>query len=199
MARMSTCWCAARATIGIDLGPNLSVTGSLATILWLTAIRREGEQVSAWTFLRLGAVVMPVALLLAMASLFSCLTEPRPLTHRRACAVAEDSTACARRHTSSTVNPNSRMLTSPGAERRSGRRRARRRGRRRSAASPASRPLRPPAARGPTGGSTLSRYSRGCASNNSQLGIDTQRTAMPVFAQASRRVDDQVRLPIRWR
>lgn len=58
------------ATIGIDLGPNLSVTGSLATILWLTAIRREGEQVSAWTFLRLGAVVMPVALLLAMASLF---------------------------------------------------------------------------------------------------------------------------------
>jgi len=58
------------ATIGIDLGPNLSVTGSLATILWLTAIRREGEHVSAWTFLRLGAVVMPVALLLAMASLF---------------------------------------------------------------------------------------------------------------------------------
>jgi len=58
------------ATIGIDLGPNLSVTGSLATILWLTAIRREGENVSAWTFLRIGAVVMPVALALALASLF---------------------------------------------------------------------------------------------------------------------------------
>lgn len=58
------------ATIGIDLGPNLSVTGSLATILWLTAIRREGQDVSAWAFLRLGAVVMPVALLLAVASLF---------------------------------------------------------------------------------------------------------------------------------
>jgi len=58
------------ATIGIDLGPNLSVTGSLATILWLTAIRREGEHVSAWTFLQFGAVVMPVALLLAVASLF---------------------------------------------------------------------------------------------------------------------------------
>ncbi|MFL6591348.1 MAG: arsenic transporter [Luteimonas sp.] len=59
----------AAATIGIDLGPNLSVTGSLATILWLSAIRREGENVSAWTFLRYGAVVMPVALLLALATL----------------------------------------------------------------------------------------------------------------------------------
>lgn len=28
--------------IGVDLGPNLPVTGSLATILWLAAIRREG-------------------------------------------------------------------------------------------------------------------------------------------------------------
>ncbi|KVH35092.1 hypothetical protein WS88_18745 [Burkholderia cepacia] len=28
--------------IGVDLGPNPSVTGSLATILWLAAIRREG-------------------------------------------------------------------------------------------------------------------------------------------------------------
>jgi arsenical pump membrane protein len=57
--------------IGVDLGPNLSVTGSLATILWLTALRREGLHVSAWAFLRLGAVVMPVALLLALAGLFA--------------------------------------------------------------------------------------------------------------------------------
>ena len=56
-------------TVAVDLGPNLSVTGSLATILWLTAIRREGVDVSAWQFLRLGIVVMPVALLLALAAL----------------------------------------------------------------------------------------------------------------------------------
>src|SRR5579863_7037464 len=31
--------------VGVDLGPNLSVTGSLATILWLMAIRREGLHV----------------------------------------------------------------------------------------------------------------------------------------------------------
>jgi arsenical pump membrane protein len=56
--------------IGVDLGPNLSVTGSLATILWLTALRREGQSVSAWTFLKLGFLVMPPALLLALGAGF---------------------------------------------------------------------------------------------------------------------------------
>jgi len=54
--------------IGVDLGPNLSVTGSLATILWLIALRREGEHVSALRFLKIGCVVMPPALLLALAA-----------------------------------------------------------------------------------------------------------------------------------
>ncbi|MNE63815.1 Arsenical pump membrane protein [compost metagenome] len=52
--------------IGVDLGPNLSITGSLATLLWLVAIRREGEHVSAWRFLRLGLLVMPPALAAAL-------------------------------------------------------------------------------------------------------------------------------------
>lgn len=56
--------------IGIDLGPNLSVTGSLATILWLVALRREGLYVSFWTFLKLGALIMTVALLFALAALW---------------------------------------------------------------------------------------------------------------------------------
>jgi arsenical pump membrane protein len=55
--------------IGVDLGPNLSVTGSLATILWLVALRREDVHVSAWQFLKLGWVVMIPALLLALAAL----------------------------------------------------------------------------------------------------------------------------------
>jgi arsenical pump membrane protein len=54
--------------IGVDLGPNLSVTGSLATILWLAALRREGQHVGAWTFLKLGLVVMPPALILAIGA-----------------------------------------------------------------------------------------------------------------------------------
>jgi arsenical pump membrane protein len=55
--------------VGVDLGPNLSITGSLATILWLTAIRREGEDVTFMAFLARGAIVMPIALLLALAGL----------------------------------------------------------------------------------------------------------------------------------
>ncbi len=54
--------------IGVDLGPNLSVTGSLATILWLTALRREGENVGFWRFLRTGSVVMLPALVLALGA-----------------------------------------------------------------------------------------------------------------------------------
>jgi arsenical pump membrane protein len=52
--------------IGVDLGPNLSVTGSLATILWLIALRREKQTVSVWSFLKVGVVVTPVALVLAV-------------------------------------------------------------------------------------------------------------------------------------
>jgi arsenical pump membrane protein len=51
--------------IGVDLGPNLSVTGSLATVLWLIALRREGEHISGWQFLKTGLLVMPPALFLA--------------------------------------------------------------------------------------------------------------------------------------
>jgi arsenical pump membrane protein len=53
--------------IGVDLGPNLSITGSLATILWLIALRREKIQVSFWDFFRIGVVAMPIALLAALA------------------------------------------------------------------------------------------------------------------------------------
>ncbi|MFN8613969.1 MAG: arsenic transporter [Vulcanimicrobiota bacterium] len=52
--------------IGVDLGPNLAVTGSLATILWLTALRREGERVTSRQFLGVGLRVMLPALLLAL-------------------------------------------------------------------------------------------------------------------------------------
>ncbi|HTV81885.1 MAG TPA: SLC13 family permease [Acidobacteriaceae bacterium] len=55
--------------IGVDLGPNLSVTGSLATILWLIALRREHEEITAWQFLRVGLLVMPISLALALLAL----------------------------------------------------------------------------------------------------------------------------------
>jgi arsenical pump membrane protein len=55
--------------VGVDLGPNLSVTGSLATVLWLIALRREGEKVAGWTFLKSGILAMAPALLLATLAL----------------------------------------------------------------------------------------------------------------------------------
>ena len=55
--------------IGVDLGPNLSVTGSLATILWLIALRRDNAEITGWEFLKIGALAMPVALALALLAL----------------------------------------------------------------------------------------------------------------------------------
>jgi len=49
--------------IGVNLGPNLSVTGSLATILWLIALRREGIAITRKQFFKTGLIVMPIALL----------------------------------------------------------------------------------------------------------------------------------------
>jgi arsenical pump membrane protein len=58
--------------IGTDLGPNLSITGSLATILWLLALRKEKLNVTFWDFLRVGAIVMPVALLVSLGGAILC-------------------------------------------------------------------------------------------------------------------------------
>ena len=52
--------------LGVNLGPNLSVTGSLATILWLIALRREAVEITATEFLKIGIVIMPVSLFLSV-------------------------------------------------------------------------------------------------------------------------------------
>ena len=53
--------------IGVDLGPNLSITGSLATILWLIALRKQKLlDVSFKDFLKIGALCMPTALLASL-------------------------------------------------------------------------------------------------------------------------------------
>ena len=55
--------------VGIDLGPNLTIIGSLSSVLWLIACRREGVAISAWRFVRVGSLAMPVALACAFALL----------------------------------------------------------------------------------------------------------------------------------
>lgn len=56
---------AAAALVGVNVGPNLSATGSLATLLWLSILRRAGVRFSARRFAALGVVATPVALALA--------------------------------------------------------------------------------------------------------------------------------------
>ena len=55
--------------IGVDIGPNLSVTGSLATILWLIALRRENVEMTPGQFFKVGVIAMPAALCLSVLAL----------------------------------------------------------------------------------------------------------------------------------
>jgi arsenical pump membrane protein len=55
---------------GADIGPNLSVVGSLATLIWLNEVRRGGLAVSSWTYLRLGVIATVPAVLAGTAVLF---------------------------------------------------------------------------------------------------------------------------------
>ena len=54
------------ALVAVDLGPNLAVSGSLATLLWLRALRQEGIVVTPGEFARIGACVLAPALIGAM-------------------------------------------------------------------------------------------------------------------------------------
>jgi arsenical pump membrane protein len=47
------------------------VTGSLATILWLIALRRERVQIPAWEFFKIGGIAMPLALIARLLFLWN--------------------------------------------------------------------------------------------------------------------------------
>jgi arsenical pump membrane protein len=53
--------------VGLDIGPNLCVTGSLAWILWLRAARNAGATPSIARATRLGLVAAPLAMVGALA------------------------------------------------------------------------------------------------------------------------------------
>lgn len=53
--------------LGLDLGPNLAVTGSLAAVLWLQAARAAGARPSIATYTRLGIVLVPLTLAATLA------------------------------------------------------------------------------------------------------------------------------------
>jgi arsenical pump membrane protein len=55
--------------IGLNLGPNLFVTGSLAWILWLRAARNAGAEPSIGRAARLGLIVVPMSIAIAVGAL----------------------------------------------------------------------------------------------------------------------------------
>ncbi|MDQ6747880.1 MAG: hypothetical protein M3010_07245, partial [Candidatus Dormibacteraeota bacterium] len=55
--------------IGLNVGPNLAVSGSLAAILWLQVGRAAGSHPSARRFSTIGVVLVPLTLLSAYLAL----------------------------------------------------------------------------------------------------------------------------------
>ena len=59
--------------IGVNVGPNLTYVGSLATLLWRRVLRAEDTDVELGEFLRLGALTVPAALIAATVLLWLAL------------------------------------------------------------------------------------------------------------------------------
>ncbi len=56
--------------IGVNVGPNLTYVGSLATLLWRRVLHAEDTDVELTEFLRLGALTVPATLLVATVLLW---------------------------------------------------------------------------------------------------------------------------------
>ncbi len=59
-----------QAILGAALGPNIAVMGSLSTMLWLVLLRRRGLSISAGSYLKLGLLITPAALLCGSLALY---------------------------------------------------------------------------------------------------------------------------------
>jgi Na+/H+ antiporter NhaD/arsenite permease-like protein len=57
--------------LGLDLGPNLAVTGSLSAVLWLQAARAVGARPSIATYSRLRFLLVPLTIAAALTALAS--------------------------------------------------------------------------------------------------------------------------------
>ena len=60
--------------VGVNIGPNLTYAGSLATLLWRRIVHAHDGEVELWEFTRLGLLAVPASLLLAVLALWASLT-----------------------------------------------------------------------------------------------------------------------------
>jgi len=61
------------ALLGTNIGPNLTITGSLATLIWLSIAQGRGLSITARQYLRLGIVATPLILLSSVLGLWLSL------------------------------------------------------------------------------------------------------------------------------
>jgi arsenical pump membrane protein len=59
--------------LGVNIGPNLTYVGSLATLLWRRLLHERDAEPAVGEFLRLGAVTVPSALVAATLALWLAL------------------------------------------------------------------------------------------------------------------------------
>lgn len=59
--------------IGVNIGPNLTYTGSLATLLWRRVLRQRGSAPSLREFTTLGLLTVPAGLIVAVLALWAAL------------------------------------------------------------------------------------------------------------------------------
>ncbi|MFD4576244.1 ArsB/NhaD family transporter [Streptomyces sp. NPDC058417] len=59
--------------IGVNIGPNLTYAGSLATLLWRRVVQAHEERVSVGEFTRVGLLAVPAALVPAVLALWASL------------------------------------------------------------------------------------------------------------------------------
>ena len=59
--------------IGVDIGPNLTYVGSLATLLWRRVLREHDTEPALGEFVRLGAISVPAAAIPATLALWAAL------------------------------------------------------------------------------------------------------------------------------
>lgn len=59
--------------LGVNIGPNLTYAGSLATLLWRRIVHQHGHRVELGEFTRLGLLAVPAALVPAVVALWLSL------------------------------------------------------------------------------------------------------------------------------
>jgi arsenical pump membrane protein len=57
--------------LGADLGPNITILGSLSSMLWLVILRQRGLDIHPLQYLKLGLIVTPIMLIAVALSLYA--------------------------------------------------------------------------------------------------------------------------------